>query len=210
MKNLALLALLLLLASAAAAQRGGFRGGFSGFGGRGFSAGFGRGGFVGGFVHRGPGFGFRAGHFGFNRFHSRGFYGMPYGYAWPVYVGGYYEPYSNYYGNYAYYNPQPAVTVVSPYPAEPQPPVIVTQNIAPLPQVRVYEPAPPPVTSGPALYLLAFKDGVIRAALAYWTEGSQVRWLDMDHKQQSAATEKLDRELSERLNRERRVPFQLP
>ncbi|MFB3826777.1 MAG: hypothetical protein ACE15B_08405 [Bryobacteraceae bacterium] len=155
----------------------------------------------GGFARRGPGFGF----------HARGFHGRSFGFARPVYAYGYYGPYYSYYGNYPYYAPQPAVTVVSAYPAGPQPAIVIHQTMAPppLPRVRVYEPAAE-AAAGPPLYLLAFKDGVIRAALAYWTEGAQVHWLGTDHKQQSAALEKLDRELSQRLNRERRVSFPLP
>jgi hypothetical protein len=51
---------------------------------------------------------------------------------------------------------------------------------------------------------------VIVPAYAYWVEGATLRYLDMDHKQQQSALDTVDRDFSAQLNRERRVPFQLP
>ena len=85
--------------------------------------------------------------------------------------------------------------------------------------LREYTYAPPPVPVpssaappkyGEPLYLIAFHDGVIRAVLAYWTQGSALHYVTMDHEQKQTALASVDRALSERLNAERNVQFQLP
>src|SRR5579859_1050395 len=162
-------------------QRGGHGGGGGGHmgGGGGFHGGGGFRGSSGGF--RGGGGGFRGGS-GFrgnvgyrDGFRSRGF-GYRNSFYYPAFYGGYYDPffwdssyYSDpYYNSYPYYNGYPAYA----YEPAPQPPVIVEQ--APEPAVREY---PGPTTTSQALqpqpyeeqlYLLAMKDGTIRAVLAYW------------------------------------------
>jgi hypothetical protein len=78
-----------------------------------------------------------------------------------------------------------------------QPPVV----LSPAPQSRQYEEP---------LYLLAFNDGTIRAVLAYWAQGTTVHYVSMDHEQKQTPLGSVDRGLSERLNRERGVTFQLP
>jgi hypothetical protein len=92
--------------------------------------------------------------------------------------------------------------------------VIVQQ--APAPAMRMY---PGPTTGSQAaqpqkyeepLYLLAMRDGTIRAVLAYWADGPSVRYVTMDHEQKQAPLTSIDRALSERLNRERNVTFRLP
>ena len=65
-------------------------------------------------------------------------------------------------------------------------------------------------TYGPTLYLIAFQDNSIRAALAYWMEGSTLRYVTLDHEQKQAPLASVDRALSERLNGERHVLFRLP
>jgi len=85
-----------------------------------------------------------------------------------------------------------------------------TTPVAPV----IQEFAPPPSqtssTDVPTLYLIAFQDNSIRAALAYWTEGSTLRYVTMDHEQRQAPLASVDRALSERLNGERHVLFRLP
>jgi hypothetical protein len=80
-------------------------------------------------------------------------------------------------------------------------------------------PAPSVWDAGPAaqakkyedtLFLLALKDGTIRAVLAYWVEGATVHYVTMDHEQKQTPLSSLDHSLSERLNRERNVTFRLP
>jgi hypothetical protein len=198
---------------------GGFRGGRGGFSGGGFRGGVRGGGFRGSFG------GFRGG--------FRGSYGWPFSnfYSYPfAYGGGYYDPflwdwdydsgYSNWgaypsyggYGSYGYGYANPSVLVISNGVPQSQPPVVVEQA-PPEPAVREYSAAPPP--SQPKqyeepLYLLAMKDGTIRAVLAYWVEGSTVHYVTMEHEQKQMPLSALDRGLSERLNRERNVTFSLP
>jgi hypothetical protein len=92
--------------------------------------------------------------------------------------------------------------------------VIVQQ--APAPALREY-PAPRQAPQAPQaqqygdpLYLLAMRDGTIRAVLSYWADGPTVHYVTMDHEQKQAPLSSVDRALSERLNRERNVAFRLP
>lgn len=184
---------------------GGFRGGVGFRGGSGFRGSSSRGGFRGGF--RG----------------YRGFYG---GFGYPYYYGGFYDPffwdssdyYDPYYNSPSYGYADPGYAVVSNGAWAQQPNVIVEPAPAPAPEpaLRLY---PGPVTTPQApqgqkyeepLYLVAMKDGTIRAVLAYWVDGSAVKYVTMDHEQKQAPLSSIDRALSERLNRERNVTFRLP
>jgi hypothetical protein len=207
------------LARSAGHGGGGARGGAS----AGFHGGGSRGGGVysGGGVHSGGyrngGFtyrtGFRTG-FGFQRFpRVYPYFGSPYFYG----GYGYYDPYwysspdaysdSGYGSDYGYSGSQ-------------APPVIVNQEFqpqpAPAPMVREYTaPGPPAPVSNQRkydtpLYLLAFHDGEIRAVLAYWVDGASLHYVTMEHAQKQTALASVDRALSERLNGERNVSFQLP
>ena len=187
---------------------GGMRGGsFGGFRGGGFSGGFhAGGGFRGGFNNQR----FFRGNFGFRRF--------PRTFIYPGFYGGfgYSDPYFyNSYPTYASYptagysdnsNPTPVIisqNYYSGYPAEPQP----------VPRVEEYRPAPQSTTEErkdeSSLYLIAFKDHIIRAVLAYWADGATLHYVTMDHEQKQTTVASVDRDLSERLNRERNVAFRL-
>lgn len=181
---------------------GGFHGGAGGFRG---TVGFrGNVGFRNNFAFRGNRF------FGFSPFFYSGFYGgypfwdpffdysdYGYGYGYPPDYG--YASYGGDYGSGA-------------------PSVIINQGYAPpppaAPVIREYTaPAPPPSqaqSNEPPLYLLAFQDGVIRAVLAYWVDGATLHYVSMEHEQKQVPLSSVDRMLSERLNRERNVTFQLP
>jgi hypothetical protein len=50
----------------------------------------------------------------------------------------------------------------------------------------------------------------IRAAAAYWVEGRTLHYVTLQHEEKQAPIESVDRDLSMRLNRERRVTFSLP
>jgi hypothetical protein len=182
-------------------MRGGsaFRGG-SGFRG---SVGF-RGGFRGGYGIRG-------------RYGYRGFYG----YGWPYYYGGFYGDYGGYcdpyysdcgyVGGYDNGDPSYAYGDAGYYAAPPPAPQVVQQPPAPV--VREYPPAPHATQAQKyedPLYLLAMRDGTIRAVLAYWADGPSVHYVTLDHEQKQAPLSSIDRALSERLNRERNVAFRLP
>ena len=195
---------------------GGMRGGFGGMRGGGFRGG--SGGFRGGFGHpvfRG-GFGFRGSRF-------FGFYSP---FFYPAIYGGYWDPFFDYsdYGyppNYgyassgypyaAYSSGAPAVIInqnSGGYPAPP-PPEEAYAPPPPEPSVRAF-PTPAPQKYETPLYLVAFRDGVIRAVLAYWVDGANLHYVSMDHEQKQAPLNTVDRDLSTRLNRERNVTFALP
>ena len=176
---------------AGVAGRGGFRGGNRG--------GYGHG-FRGEFRHRDRDF----------RFRSYGF-----AYYWPWYSDlGFWDSPSYDYG-YPYYSQQysaPNVTVVYPPPAEPVNPVVVTQTVRPV--IHEYRQPedyglPAERQNHPVLYLIAFRDHVIRAALAYWVDGGTVHYLEIDHKEKQAPLSSVDPDFSAELNRERHVPFSL-
>ena len=194
------------------ASRGGSFGGFRGGGvGRGLGGGFGR--FGGGFGRFGGGFGRFGGGFGrfggraFNRGFYPGFYGglgfWPYfgfGYAdyWPAYG---YAPYPYDYG-YATYQPSPNVTVIYPQ----QPATVSGQSVQPGTSAFAPEIRP----SASPLYLIAFNDHTIRAAISYRVDGNMLHYVTMDREDKEAPLDTVDRAMSMQLNRERRVPFQLP
>ena len=74
----------------------------------------------------------------------------------------------------------------------PQPPVIVQPPPAP----AVWErrtPQRPGQKYEDTLFLLAMKDGTIRAVLAYWVEGATVHYVTMDHEQKQTPLASLDR-----------------
>jgi hypothetical protein len=189
--------------------RGGVSAGSRGGGARG--GGFHSGGFRNGGVTRRTGF--RTG-FGFQRFPR------VYPYFWSPYSYGgygYYDPYwysspdaysdSGYGSDYGYSAPQaPPVMVNQDFQTQPAPPPMVREYTAPGP------PAPAAVQRkyDTPLYLLAFHDGEIRAVLAYWVDGASLHYVTMEHAQKQAALASVDRALSERLNGERNVTFQLP
>ena len=77
-------------------------------------------------------------------------------------------------------------------------------------QERRTAPVEPAGSAAAPLYLIAFRDRVIRAAVAYWVEGDTLHYVTGQKEQKSARLEDVDRELSLQLNRERRVPFRLP
>jgi hypothetical protein len=234
MRVLQVCVLCIITAVSSYGQRGGSHGG--GFGG-GHSGGGGRGGFGGG--SRGGSFigggGFRGGSFGGSHFvgGGRGFGGSFRGYGYRSYYPystfafglgfGYGYGYPYFYDSYSYY-PYPYAYSYPyaydyGYPAyaysQPAPPVVLQQNIGPSqapsqPQTQnTYDPYR---SQGrrETIYLIAYKDHVIRAALSYWVEGDTLYYIDRDHQQQTAPLDSIDRSFSEQLNRDRHVDFRLP
>jgi hypothetical protein len=212
-------------------------GGFGAGVGGGYGGGINRGGgFIGGTFRNGglhpvggPGFSNRGGYGrGYYGGYYGGFYGSalysPYLYAsffglnsyWP----GYYDysygsyPYSAYPYDYGYasYQTSPNVTVIYP-----------TQSVAPAatfverarPVTREYdqfgqEIRPPAVGAGSPIYLIAFNDRVIRAAVSYFVDGRTLHYVTLEREERQVPLDTVDRALSLQLNRERQVPFQLP
>jgi hypothetical protein len=123
----------------------------------------------------------------------------------------------------------------APPPAQTAPTVIINQNFVPdranptvqevpdTPDVGAFQaPGPPPVepppsdadapppSDQPAIYLIAFRDHSIVPALAYWTEGNMLMYVNMDHGLNQATLELVDRDMSRLLNQQRNVEFRLP
>lgn len=213
---------------------GGFRGGGGGFahggiGGGGFRGGIGvgHGGFIGGGFRTGLAVsGFHGGFGGFNGgFYGRGFGYHPaygYGYSWPYLYSGFGLGYSYWPGYYGYPNgysyppyyssPSPNVTVV--YPQSAQPAQAASAERA-TPAIHSYdeygqEVKQSPSSDGSPIYLIASRDHVIRAAVAYWVAGSMLHYVTLQHEEKELSLDSVDRDLSARLNRERHVPFSLP
>jgi hypothetical protein len=61
--------------------------------------------------------------------------------------------------------------------------------------------------TGPVMYLIAFHDNTIRAAMTYWVDNGTLHYLDRDHREKQAPISSVDRDLSAQLNRERHIPF---
>ena len=201
--------LCLSLTLPALAQRGAHGGGHAGgMRGGNFNHGASFGGFHGvGFSHR-PGF--RSG-FGFQRFPriypvfygGLGYYGG-FGYD-PYAYSPYASPYSGNSSDYGYAPAQaPAVIVNQEFQTGLALPAVLHEYTAPAPSATVQRTYEEP------LYLVAFNDSVIRAVLAYWVEGAALHYVTMEHAQKQVPLASIDRALSERLNGERNVTFQLP
>lgn len=148
---------------------------------------------------------------GYGSYYRPGYYGRSY-YRPYFYGGFYYNPFS-WYGSYNYpYYGYPSVYDPAPeyygsY-AGSGPTVIVNQE--PGPSVREYGAAAPRINGEEVFYLLALDDQTVRMAVAYWVEGSTLHYVDRNRQQHALPLSRIDRGLSEQLNRERRVTFQLP
>jgi hypothetical protein len=136
-----------------------------------------------------------------------------------------YGGYGGGYGAPAGYSPASNVTVIAP-PAQSQPIYVGRAN----PVIHEYDqygqevrggaPGGPDLfppgllpempSNGPPIYLIATKGHVIRAAAAYWVEGSILHYVTLDHEARTVPLEDVDRALSAQLNRERRVQWSLP
>jgi hypothetical protein len=138
-------------------------------------------------------------------------------YAYPVFVGGGYDaPYMNPYSGAEQAPAQPNVTVV--YPPQQANPVIIA--VGPSDQssepVHIYQsPSRPqaaeePSAVEPAHYLIAFKDHTIYAAVAYWVQGDTLHYFTSGNTHNQVSISLVDRDLTERLNRESGVDMKLP
>jgi hypothetical protein len=208
--------LLLLVSAVAFAQRstGGHAGSFSGS-----HAGT-YGSITSSVVHAGQGSTLNS-HLGAGRFRTRSGAAVYVPYA----VGGYYGGY--YYGDQGYQQPYGAGYPQQQYMG---PSVIINQNFAPDvarpivrdyvtdanggihvygPQSQVAEPQTPVAEESPT-FLIAFKDHTIYAAIAYWVEGDTLHYVTNQSTHNQVSLDLVDRELSDRLNRERQVDFRLP
>ena len=143
-------------------------------------------------------------------------------YAFPVYVGGYYD------GSYLSPADQPAAqappgqNVIVAYPPAPEPVMIYPSGggDAPAPGeqsgVGLYQPDPGEAVEEPAAmqeqpyYLLAFKDRTVYSTPAYWVDGDTIHYFTAGNKHNQASVSLVDRELTGRLNRDSDHQVTLP
>jgi hypothetical protein len=151
-----------------------------------------------------------------------------YVYAYPAYVGGGYDNgYANGYGPQDQAPPQqaapPNVTVVYP-PNQRANPVMIQAGpngeyftsgqrqgamIYDAPGTApAVEDQPEPSDSN--RYLIAFKDHTIYSAVAYWADGDTLHYFTTGNVHNQASVSLIDRELTERLNKELGLDFKLP
>lgn len=144
--------------------------------------------------------------------------GSSYIYAYPAYIGSYGYPYSyGYDPNAAPAQTQPNVTVV--YPPQPAP-VIINQygpGTAPPGETAnpstIYPSGPPDENATqapePTHYLIAFKDHTVYSAIAYWVQGDTLHYFTSGNTHNQVSLSLVDRDLTERLNRESGVTINL-
>ena len=112
----------------------------------------------------------------------------------------------------------PAVTVVSTGSSTPAPSIIVN-NAPPRQQTRSEEEdsgvrqSPsgqsesslnPTASHEIAIYLIAARNGIVWAALAYWVDGPTLHFITVKGERKQFPLAQIDRELSEQFNRERK------
>jgi hypothetical protein len=68
-------------------------------------------------------------------------------------------------------------------------------------------PTKPPV--GEQVVILALKNGGAETAIAYWTDGDQLKYVTPDRKQKQISLARVDTALSKKLNSERGITFSL-
>jgi len=157
---------------------------------------------------------------------KHGFGPVAYPVAFPVFIGGY--------GGYeGYYPQQPSVIVIQQPPPPQSPSTVIHQTFGsePVrPVMRDYRPErnypaeedqarreesflPGPSASvGPApseYYLIALKDHSIYSAVGYWQDGETVHYITGNNVHNQTSLDLIDIELTERLNRDRKVPVRL-
>ena len=93
------------------------------------------------------------------------------------------------------------------YGGYPYTPRIVVRSYSNVVVTRRVEPAPAPQ---PITYLVAFHDGAIRMADAFWVRDRTFYYVTTDHRERTAPLASVDRTLSEQLNSDRNVVFRLP
>ena len=148
-------------------------------------------------------------------------YGLGYGYGYPYYGYGYgaygypaygygvgYDAYPDY--GYSSYAAAPAYSqsaqqtpaVVNQYYSTP---ASTTQSSGYF-QGRVRQDPPPGSSQGIGT-LIAFPDGSVQIAVAYWVEGGTLHYVTRDKAQKQVALTAIDRGMTDQLNRERGMEF---
>jgi len=145
-------------------------------------------------------------------------------YTYPVFAGGY-SDYGYGYG----YPPAEDPNAAGANPPQQAPQVIINQNFIPehaSPVIHEYsedpsggihiyeapgrEPADTSADENTSFYLIAFKDHSIYSAFAYWVEGDTLHYVTPQRVHNQASLSLVDRELTEKLNRNHSMPVRLP
>lgn len=136
-------------------------------------------------------------------------------YPAPIVVGG-----GGWYGGPTYVAPAvvpPVILVNQQNVAPPAPILVMNPDYKPevaQPVMRVYSATSTPYAnfqpSAEKVYLLTLKDGTLRQAVAFWSEGDSLHYVQPDRKQDKVAFSQLDREATARFNRERGIEIRLP
>lgn len=153
--------------------------------------------------------------FSFNFKNSyRGTGGVIYSYPYPVYVGNYGDSGGGY-GDPSMQGPPPEAAPASPViinlggpgPGGPPPP-----GVAGAPPYGPEQPQPPAEEPSPepAHYLIALRDHTIYSALAYWVDGTTLHYFTSGNIHNQVSLSLVDRDLTERLNKETGMPMNLP
>jgi hypothetical protein len=140
--------------------------------------------------------------------------GMVFVYGYPVYVGGYFD---NAYPADAAAPPpqQPNITAINP----PQPAPEMIQRFDsdaaqdPTTPTAAADPQPveePASTFEPSHYLIAFKDHSVYSAVAYWVDGDTLHYFTSGNTHNQASVSLVDRDLTERLNKESGIEVKIP
>ncbi len=142
---------------------------------------------------------------------------VPFAYpvAYPVYVQDQYPP-QQLQQQQVYAPPSPSVIINNNYmPETASKPVIREYSAESLPQPLGHqkqsqstaEDTEPTGEAKPVVYLLAMKDGSIYSAVAYWIEDTTLHYITPRHDHNRASLDLVDREITDQVNRERKVPF---
>jgi hypothetical protein len=137
--------------------------------------------------------------------------------------GGYGYPGPSYMDPSLYEPPAPAAAPVlviqsePPYPPAPEAAAVSSPGKTEDSSVKIYSnpvtmappDAPAKPSTGQQVVILALKDGAAETAIAYWTDGDELKYVTPDRKQKQVSLSKVDTALSARLNRERGVSFSL-
>jgi hypothetical protein len=140
-------------------------------------------------------------------------------YAYPVYIGGYYDtPYISQQEPMAPPPGQPNVTVVMSPPQQPTP--VIINNFYPgsspmnpdgvRAQAQQQDSDDAAPATEPAHYLIAFQDHTIYAATAYWVDGDTLHYFTSGNTHNQVSLGLIDRQFTERLNKEAGVEVKLP
>jgi hypothetical protein len=130
-----------------------------------------------------------------------------YPYAVPVYVGGGYDGAPPPEEALPPQQQPPNVIVIYANPPQQQP--VIVQGTTPAPQA-VQPTAESDTSSEQPHYLLAFKDHTIYSAVAYWVEGDTLHYFTNGNTHNQVSLSLIDRDLTERLNRETGADIRLP